>query len=142
MTILWNWSVCLSIFYQIFSYFPAKTSSLQDIPRTALGAKRQEELLTIAKEIEHVKHYKLQQKNIISTVLPESCRAMATKEKRKEALAKLNSPSVSSVISVSSSSVKVLSVASPPSGSNNKSQSPINNQKKAATSSSLNRQGK
>jgi hypothetical protein len=46
----------------------AKTSSLQDIPKTALGAKRQQELLNISKEIEHMKNYKLKQKkSILST---------------------------------------------------------------------------
>ncbi|XP_035714758.1 uncharacterized protein LOC118438488 isoform X2 [Folsomia candida] len=75
----------------------AKTSSLQDLPRTALGAKRHKELLTIAKEIEHVKSYKLQQKTILSAVLPPPKPNKA--EITAQVLAKLNQDQATTVSS-------------------------------------------
>ncbi len=45
----------------------AKRSSLQELPRTARNIQRENNLMTMTSEIQKMKTYKLQKKNLIET---------------------------------------------------------------------------
>ncbi|CAL8118517.1 unnamed protein product [Orchesella dallaii] len=50
----------------------AKRSSLQDLPRTALNIQREQNLISMNNEIQKIKNYKLQKRNVIETALEKT----------------------------------------------------------------------